>query len=128
MSKPMELQFDEPHLAAAVERLPPEAVDTLAFGAIRLGPDGIVGFYSQAEGVLSGYGPRPSLGKNFFTDIAPCMNAPEFRGRIDTALAAGQFDLEFGWIGDFSDRQREVRVRVQPATDGGCWIFLNRGS
>ncbi len=59
MTKPMELQFDEPHLAAAVERLPPEAVDTLPFGAIRLGPDGIVGFYSQAEGVLSGYGPRP---------------------------------------------------------------------
>ena len=32
----------------------------------------------------------------------------------------------FGWIGDFSDCSRELRVRIQPASDGGCWIFIQR--
>ena len=63
---------------------------------------------------------------SFFVDVAPCMNTPTFSGRIEKARAAGKYDLEFGWIGDFSDRSRELRVRIQPASDGGCWIFIQR--
>ncbi len=118
--------FDQPDLAAAIERLPVEALDDLPFGAIRLDADGNVVVYSGAEKRLSGYGDRPALGQHFFTRIAPCMDTPAFHGRIARALAAGAADIEFGWIGDFGSAERELRVRVQPATGGGCWIFLRR--
>ena len=118
--------FDTPQLAAAVERLPPETVDALPFGAVRLDGAGRVRFYSRAEAALSGYGARAALGRSFFTEIAPCMDSEAFRGRIEQARGAGRLDLEFGWVGDFADRQRELRVRVQQASDGGCWLFLRR--
>ena len=119
--------FDEPRLAAAVERLPPEAVEALPFGTIRLDAEGRVRVFSQAEEVrLSGFGTRQALGRAFFAEVAPCMDTEEFRGRIEQARAAGRLDLEFGWVGDFDERQREMRVRVQSASDGGCWIFLQR--
>jgi hypothetical protein len=38
----------------------------------------------------------------------------------------GRFELEFGWIGDFSDRDRELHVRVRAAPAGGAWIFQQR--
>ncbi len=118
--------FDRYDLAAAVERLPAEALDDLPFGAIRLDAAGEVAVFSGSEKRLSGYGDRPALGRHFFTQIAPCMNTPQFRGRIEQALAAGDADIEFGWIGDFGSAERELRVRVQPATGGACWIFIRR--
>jgi photoactive yellow protein len=120
------ITFDMPGLAPAVEGLSPAEVDALPFGAIRLDADDRVVLYSAAEARLSGYGTRPALGRAFFTEMAPCMDNPAFRGRIARASAAGRFDLEFGWIGDFADRARELQVRVLPASGGGCWIFIRR--
>jgi photoactive yellow protein len=69
--------FEEPHLAAAVEKLSPDQVHALPFGAIRLDASGQAIFYSDAERRLSGYR-KPVLGRDFFVEIAPCMNNPNF--------------------------------------------------
>ena len=120
------VDFDEPNLAKAVEALALEAVNALAFGAIRLDAEGNVVFLSEAERRLSGFR-QDALGRKFFTEIAPCMNNPSFKNRIDRALASGKLDLAFGHVGDFGDRMRALDVRVQAAAAGGCWIFLKRG-
>lgn len=118
--------FDQPDLASAVESLPPDALDTLEFGAIRLDDGGTVQIYNLAERRLSGSGDLPRMGLEFFSSVAPCMNQPGFRGRIERARLQGQLDLEFSWTGDFSDRLRSVTVRVQSASGGGYWIFMRR--
>jgi photoactive yellow protein len=120
-----DLDFNEPRLADAVERLPPEAVNSLPFGAIRLDPDGRVTLYSDAERRLSGYR-RDVVGHLFFTDIAPCLNNPAFHGRIERALAAGTLDIAFSYTADLPDGLKDLDVRVQSATGGGCWLFLQR--
>jgi photoactive yellow protein len=108
-----------------VERLSPEQVHALPFGAIRLDTEGTVTFYSEAERRLSRY-PHQAVGYKFFTDIASCMNNASFRGRIERALETGRLDIRFGYIGDFPSPDIEVEVRVQSATNGGCWIFIRR--
>ena len=122
----MTLDFDRPDLARAVEALSPEQVDALPFGAIRVDPEGRVVLLSRTEAELSGFGQRPAIGKVFFSDIAPCMGVEEFQGRIQRARAHSHLDLAFGWVGDFSDRDRQLRVRVQSASDGGFWVFIDR--
>ena len=118
--------FDEPRLALAVEQLTPDEMGKLPYGVIRLDNDGRVTLYSACEEALSGKDAASVVGQPFFTDIAPCMNNPNFRGRIDRAMAAGKVDIELVHIGDFSDREREIQVRVQSASQGGLWIFLHR--
>jgi hypothetical protein len=54
------------------------------------------------------------------------MNNAAFRGRIERALAAGHLDITFSHTGDFDDKAKELTVRVQSATGGGCWIFMKR--
>jgi hypothetical protein len=49
-----------------------------------------------------------------------------YSGRIAQALLRGTLDLEFTHIGDFEDRNRELTVRVQSASGGGYWIFMQR--
>ena len=118
--------FDAPDLAQAVAALTQDQIDALPFGAILVDNAGQVQFYSRAERRLSGSGERPRLGRAFFTDIAPCMAGPEFRGRIEAALRRGTLDLEFEHTGDFDDPDR-VLARPRPVgRAGGFWIFMAR--
>jgi len=127
MTSDMLPRFDTPNLAEAVERLPPEAVDALPYGAIRLDAAGVVTFYSTTERRLSGLR-REAIGRDFFAEIAPCMDNAEFRGRIERARQAGTLDVAFGYVSDMPSGATDVElhVRVQPAAAGGFWIFLLR--
>jgi photoactive yellow protein len=118
------IDFDAPDLARRIEQLSQSDLDHLPFGVILLDAKGVVRFYSQTEARQSGYGELP-LGQNFF-DVAPCMDNDDFRGRIARAQEAGPVDLEFGWSGDFADRKRDLRIRVQSACQGGVWIMVER--
>ncbi len=118
--------FDDIDIVTTIESLDNQSVDRLPFGVVRLDDDGVVQMFNVTEAELSGYGARPKLGKNFFLDIAPCMNTPEMRGRIDTARKTGAVDIEIGWIGDFKDRDGELRIRALSASSGGIWILVSR--
>jgi photoactive yellow protein len=120
------IDFRDRDIAAKIEALSEAERDGLPFGAIKTDAEGVVVFYSLTERAQSGYKSRPTLGLNFFLDIAPCTDTAGFRGRIEAARARGVVDIEFGWIGDFADRERELTVRVQKAADGGLWILINR--
>jgi photoactive yellow protein len=118
--------FDDPDLASRIGEMAASDIDALPFGAIRLDNQQTVVFYSAAERRLSGYH-KPVIGRHFFTEIAPCMNTLSFRGRVERALQSGTLNIEFDHVGDFDDAAKDIRVRVQPAPDGGCWLFLRRG-
>ena len=92
------VDFDAPDLAARIEQLTQYQLDRLSFGVILIDRDGIVQFYSETELRESGYGALP-LGQNLF---------------------------EFGWVGDFADPDRDLRIRVQSARAGGYWICVER--
>jgi photoactive yellow protein len=119
------IDFNSPNLASRVEQMSQEELDRLPFGVILLDREGTVVFYSKTEGRLSGYAPRSPLGQNFY-EVSRCMDSDDFRGRITRAMENGRVDLEIGWHGDFSDPNRDLRIRVQSCRNGGVWIFIDR--
>jgi photoactive yellow protein len=118
------VDFDAPDLAARIEQLTQYQLDRLSFGVILIDRDGIVQFYSETELRESGYGALP-LGQNLF-EVSRCMASDDFRGRIERARENGPVDIEFGWVGDFADPDRDLRIRVQSARAGGYWICVER--
>jgi photoactive yellow protein len=118
--------FDDPDLAARVEAMNAEQINALPFGAIRIDADGVVRHYSAREAELSGFGERTAIGRDFFTRMAPCMDSPMVRGRIEKALAERTLDIRISHVGDFTDRQRLLELRAVSATSGGFWLFLRR--
>lgn len=125
MTHPTPLNIDMHGLAAAVEALPDAAIDELPFGAIHVNGEGKVVFYSEAERRLSGWN-KDAVARNFFTDMAPCLNRPAFKGRIDAALAAGTLDISFDETMDLPSGARDVErhVRIVSSPSGGYWIFM----
>lgn len=80
-------------LAGAEERL-----DALPFGVIELDAAGVVLAYNRAEEELAGRSRDEVLGRNFFTEIAPCTNVQEFAGRYHEMVTRGgasEASLEF---------------------------------
>lgn len=118
--------YDDADLARRVEALAPAEIDALPFGAIRVAADGQVSYYSRTEAQQSGRDLRPTVGLNFFIDVAPCMNTPLVRGRIERAMAAGTLNVRMRHVGDFADRGRTLELRALSAAGGGFWLFLRR--
>jgi photoactive yellow protein len=118
--------FDSAYLSRQIEALSDEDRDALPYGVIRLDARGIVQSYSATEAQRSGRKKRPAVGLDFFKEVAPCMASAEMRGRVEAAAARGTVDIEIGWTGDFDDPERDIRIRVMSASDGGLWLFMNR--
>jgi photoactive yellow protein len=65
-------------------------IDKLAFGAVELDRTGKIIRYNAAEGEITGRDPRAVIGRNFFTDVAPCTNTPRLQGCVRQGVAAGK--------------------------------------
>ncbi|WP_275939080.1 PAS domain-containing protein [Polyangium spumosum] len=98
--------------------------DGLHFGAIRLDRHGTVKAYNDWEAALARRDKGTVLGKNFFTDVAPCTDVAAFRGRLDRLALSGDksyvfdFDFEFPW------GKRKVRIRFLVESDDERWVFV----
>lgn len=118
------IDFNSKNLAALVEGASQAELDSLPFGVILLDREGKVLFYSATEGRQSGYGKSP-LGQNFF-EISRCRNKGDLREQLQRAIETENADFEFAWSGDYDAPAREMRIRVQSASRGGIWMFVER--
>ena len=92
----------EPGLA---DKLSDEELDELPFGVICLSAKGIVLRFNRAEGRFARLDPASVVGRNFFSDIAPCASGDflyRFRDFVDSSDSLGTshffftFDFAFG--------------------------------
>ena len=86
--------------AARLARISPRELDGLPYGAILMDSAGRVVAYNDTESRMARLPVETVLGRNFFTEVAPCTRVKEFEGRF-RALAAGEgrevvtFDFTF---------------------------------
>ncbi len=121
------VDFNTMLLAEAVDSLPAEQVNSLPFEAIRLDANGAVTFHGGAGKRRTGS--RGAVLKQSATNgTVPSTTVQSYRGCIERALAQSHPDLEFSHVFGLSagTQDIEVRVRVQPAKDGGRWVFFQR--
>ena len=64
-------------------------LDSLPYGAILLDESGRILSYNDTESRMARLPIEAVLGRNFFTEVAPCTRVKEFEGRF-RALASGQ--------------------------------------
>ena len=102
-------------------------IDKLAFGAIQLDAKGNVLQYNTAEGEITGRDPKSVVGKNFFTDVAPCTNRPAFKGEFDKGVRNGNLGVMFEYIFDYNMKPTKVKVHMKKAiSDDSYWVFVKR--
>lgn len=112
-----------------IDRMNPEGLDALPFGAIRLDRDGKILSYNMTESKLTGRDPKRVTGRNFFTDVAPCTNVQAFAGRFREGVAKGEMHVIFPYRFDFEMAPRDVTVTLfwskQTET---AWVFVREAA
>jgi len=76
-------------LAQPLTVVPAEVFDGLPFGVIRLTGDGVVEAYNDTEAQHARRSARSVIGRNFFTEVAPCTNVRAFAGRLARMRGCG---------------------------------------
>lgn len=85
-------------------------LDELPFGVIELDAEGVVTAYNRAEAALARTQVERVLGRNFFTEVAPCTAVREFEGRFRRFLDGDEKLEQFDFT--FSFREGPVGVEI----------------
>jgi photoactive yellow protein len=102
-----------------------EQLDALPFGTVRINADGMILFYSRAHAAITRRDGTAVLGRNFFTDVAPCTIVPEFYGRFRHGVLTGHLNTSFNFVFDFEMDPVEVRITMQSADcEDEFWIIV----
>ena len=109
----------------SIDTLNPAQLDSLPFGAIQLDNEGRILQYNDYESRLAGIDKSKAIGKNFFTEIAPCTDVKEFRGRFTEGVARKQLHVKFRYLFAFKKNPREVTVNLYYSElTGSTWVFI----
>lgn len=107
------------------DKMSEQELDKLPFGAIRLDKEGKILAYNATEAQLTGRDPQRVIGKNFFTQVAPCTNVQAFAGRFREGMAKKNMHMIFPYRFDFEMAPRDVTVTLFYSEQTDCaWVFV----
>ena len=102
-------------------------LDKLAFGVVKLDTGGRIISYNAAEGDIVGRDPSEMKGKSFFTEVAPCTNTPEFRGKFDEGVKNNNLNVMFDYQFDYKMAPTRVKIHMKKGmVRGEYWVFVKR--
>ena len=122
------LKFGSDDIGNQLSKMKDSEIENLAFGAIMLDTKGKILKYNKAEGEITGRNPSEVLGKNFFTQVAPCTNSKEFYGKFKAGVESGNLSTMFEYTFDYKMKPTKVKVHMKKALgdDNSFWIFVKR--
>ncbi len=119
--------FGSEDIENSLAKMDDSQLDNLAFGAIQLDAEGNILQYNAAEGDITGRDPKQVIGKNFFKDVAPCTDSPEFSGKFKEGVASGNLNTMFEYTFDYQMTPTKVKVHMKKALSGDSyWVFVKR--
>lgn len=107
----------------AVSRLSPDELDTLPYGLICLDAHGRVVHYNDTESRMARLPKGKVVGRNFFTEVAPCTRVREFEGQFQdlvrdpSRVRVRSFDFVFR----FRHSEQHVTIVMTPARTRGLY-------
>ncbi|MEM1182973.1 MAG: PAS domain-containing protein [Acidobacteriota bacterium] len=126
-TKTAQAVFPDWHRTEAVDELSEDEFDDLPFGAIRLDAGGVVTHYNGAEAKISGRQKGDVIGRNFFTEVAPCTDVQSFAGRFREGVEREDLNHVFPYTFDVEMRPTEVWIRLYYSKNRRtAWVFVVR--
>ena len=96
----------------AVDRMTPEELDHVPYGMIQLDATGRILNNNAVESKLASLSREAAIGKQFFTEIAPCTKVQDFYGRFKEGVIRESLDTTFRFHFAFKQHPRDVTVRL----------------
>jgi photoactive yellow protein len=118
--------FGDEELGEILSTLSEDALDNAPFGIIQVDDDGLVQFYNQYEARLAEVDPEDAVGRNFFTQLAPCSSNRLFHGRFEKGVQRGTLDEQFTYTFTYKMKPTLVQVRMYRDQQNKNWIMIRK--
>jgi photoactive yellow protein len=113
-------------LLQAVDAMTPAELDQLPYGMIQLDATGRILKYNAVESRLASLPQAQALGKQFFTEVAPCTKVQEFYGRFREGVVRESLDTSFQFHFAFKQQPRDVTVRLfYSRRTRSVWVMIS---
>ena len=99
-------------LLESADEMTPEELDALPYGMIQLDANGRILKYNAVESRLASLPQAQAIGRQFFTEIAPCTKVQAFYGRFREGVIHESLDATFQFHFAFKQAPRDVTVRL----------------
>lgn len=117
------MTFDDPTLDAMLDGASEAALDQLPFGVVGLDEEGRVDRYNTHEERNSGLARDQVVGRQFFFDVAPCMNNYLVAERLEEPT----LDVTMPYVLTFRMRPTPVQLRLIRTPAARRWVLISRG-
>lgn len=118
--------FDDDELGEALRTYSEDTLDEAPFGIVKVDDDGVVQFYNRYESELAGVAPEDAVGRNFFTQLAPCSSNRLFHGRFKKGVRKGTLDERFTYTFTYKMSPTLVQVRMYTDQEGHNWVMIRK--
>jgi len=93
---------------------------------IQLDPHGRILQFNAVESRLASLPQGQQVGRNFFTQVAPCTRVQEFYGRFKEGVARASLDSSFRFRFAFKQNPRDVTVRLlYSRRTRSVWVMIS---
>jgi photoactive yellow protein len=99
-------------------------LDLLPYGIIVVDDAGQILYYNAREEQIANRQRENVLGKNFFTEVAPCTQVQEFYGRFKETMHRVGLVADFHFHFPFPERPREVEITLTSFQKDGSNLCL----
>lgn len=116
-------------VSTLLDSMPAVERDNLPYGIIKLDKNGTIITYNMTESTITGRNPNDVLGKNFFTDVAPCTKTPAFFGKFQEGFEKQFLNTVFDYLFDYNMAPVRVKVHMVYAKSGNedyVWVIVKR--
>jgi photoactive yellow protein len=111
-TSPRGVPFESDRILQRVDDLSPDDLDVLPYGMIQLDSTGRILKYNAVESRLASIAQQDAIGKQFFTEVAPCTKVQQFYGAFKEGVIHESLDTTFQFHFAFKQHPRDVTVRL----------------
>jgi photoactive yellow protein len=113
-------------LLESVDAMTPAELDALPYGMIQLDASGRILKYNAVESRLASLPQAQAVGKQFFTEVAPCTKVQAFYGRFREGVIRESLDATFQFHFAFKQHPRDVTVRLfYSRRTRSVWVIIS---
>ncbi len=118
--------MNEKKSADKLAQMTREQLDNLPYGVIELSEDATILTYNAGEAEISGRKPENVIGKNFFTEVAPCTDVREFHGRFVDLIEHRSVNHEFDFVFPFKPPMTVSITMLYEQEENSVWVIVER--
>lgn len=116
-------------VSTVLDTMPSQQLDELPYGIIKLDEAGTILEFNMTEAAITGRIQEDVIGKNFFSEVAPCTKTPEFYGKFEEGVQKQFLNTVFDYLFDYKMTPARVKVHMIYAKTnriGFVWVIVKR--